>query len=157
MDLSFTKEELAFRDEIRAWVQQALPPHLKAKAEADAHFEYSEVMEWHRILYQKGWVAPLWPEKFGGPKLDLARRFILNEELEGSGAPVLLPFGLRMAGPMLMEFGTEAQQRRFLPKILSGEESWCQGYSEPGAGSDLAALQTRAEDDGKGNWVLNGP
>jgi alkylation response protein AidB-like acyl-CoA dehydrogenase len=156
MDLSLSPAEVKFRDEVRAWIDEALPPHLKVKADADAHFELQDIMEWHRILHAKGWVAPFWPEKYGGPALDMSRRFLLAEELELSGAPTPLPFGLRMLGPLLMEHGTEAQRQRFLPKILSGEEVWCQGYSEPGSGSDLASLSTRAEPDGKGNWVLNG-
>jgi alkylation response protein AidB-like acyl-CoA dehydrogenase len=155
MDLSFTPEELSFRDEVRSWIRQAMPPHLRAKSEVDAHFEIEEVMEWHKILFQKGWVAPHWPKEFGGPGLDVTRRFILTEELELSGAPGLLPFGLSMVGPLIMQFGNEAQQKRFLPKILSGEEKWCQGYSEPNAGSDLASLRLRAEDAGD-HFVLNG-
>ncbi|HEY4117794.1 MAG TPA: acyl-CoA dehydrogenase family protein [Byssovorax sp.] len=156
MDLSFTTEELAFRDEVRAWIASAMPPHLRAKADVDAHFEHDEVMEWHKILYAKGWVAPHWPAEHGGPGLDVTRRFILTEELELSGAPTLSPFGLVMVGPLLVQFGTDAQKKRFLPKILSGEEVWCQGYSEPNAGSDLASLKLRAEDDGQGNFILNG-
>lgn len=155
MDLSFTPEELSFRDEVRSWIRQAMPPHLRAKADVDAHFEIEEVMEWHKILFQKGWVAPHWPKEFGGPGLDVTRRFILTEELELSGAPGLLPFGLSMVGPLIMQFGNEAQQKRFLPKILSGEEKWCQGYSEPNAGSDLASLRLRADDAGD-HFVLNG-
>lgn len=155
MDLSFTPEELAFRDEVREWIRAAMPPHLAAKAEVDGHFEIDEVMEWHRILHQKGWVAPHWPKEFGGPGLDVARRFLLTEALEQSGTPQLLPFGLVMVGPLIMQFGNEAQQRRFLPKILSGEEKWCQGYSEPNAGSDLASLRLVAEDAGD-HFVLNG-
>ena len=156
MDLSFSPEHIAFRDEVRAWIAEAMPPHIREKAAVDGHFEMSEVMEWHRILYRKGWVAPHWPKELGGPGFDATRRFLLTEELELAGAPTLSPFGLQMVGPLIIQFGTDAQKKRFLPKILSGEEVWCQGYSEPNAGSDLASLQTRAEDDGKGNFVLNG-
>ena len=156
MNLSFSAEELAFRDEVRDWIRTALPPHLAKKVEVDASFSNEETMEWHRILYQKGWVAPSWPKEFGGPGLDSTRRFILTESLEMAGTPFLSPFGLVMVGPLLMQFGSKEQQERFLPKILSGEHQWCQGYSEPNAGSDLASLQTRAEDDGKGNFIVNG-
>lgn len=156
MDLSFSPEHEAFRQEVRAFLRDELPPHLRAKADVDANFEMPEIMEWHRILYKKGWVAPHWPTEHGGPGFDVAKRFILTEELELAGTPGLSPFGLVMVGPLLMQFGTEAQKARYLPKILSGEEVWCQGYSEPNAGSDLASLQLRAEDDGKGNFVLNG-
>jgi alkylation response protein AidB-like acyl-CoA dehydrogenase len=101
-------------------------------------------------------VAPHWPVEHGGPGLDATSRFILTEELELAGAPGLSPFGLSMVGPLLMQFGSEAQKKRFLPKILAGEEIWCQGYSEPNAGSDLASLKLRAEDDGKGHFIMNG-
>ena len=155
MDVTFNSEHLAFRDEVREWVAVSMPAHLRTKADADALFEHDETMEWHRILFEKGWVAPGWPKEHGGPGFDATTRFILSEELELSGAPTLSPFGLSMVGPLLMQFGTPAQQARFLPKILSGDEVWCQGYSEPGSGSDLASLQTRAEDHGD-HFLVNG-
>jgi alkylation response protein AidB-like acyl-CoA dehydrogenase len=156
MEMSFTPEQLAFRQEVRSWIQQAMPPHIKAIADVDGNFSHAEVMEWHRILHAKGWVAPHWPKDYGGPGLDVAQRFILTEELELAGAPQLSPFGLSMVGPLLMQFGSDPQKKRFLPKILGGDEVWCQGYSEPNAGSDLASLKLRAEDDGSGHFVLNG-
>jgi alkylation response protein AidB-like acyl-CoA dehydrogenase len=156
MDMSFRPEDLAFRDEVRAWIREAMPPHLRAKADVDAHFEMPEIMEWHKILYKKGWVAPNWPKELGGPGFDVTRRFILTEELELAGAPALSPFGLSMVGPLIIQFGNDAQKKRFLPKILSGEEVWCQGYSEPNSGSDLASLRMRAEDDGQGHFVVSG-
>ena len=156
MDMSFRPEDLAFRDEVRAWIREAMPPHLRAKADVDAHFEMPETMEWHKILYKKGWVAPHWPKEFGGPGFDVTRRFILSEELELAGAPQLSPFGLSMVGPLIMQFGNDAQKKRYLPKILSGDEVWCQGYSEPNAGSDLASLRVRADDDGQGHFLVSG-
>src|SRR5262249_39262845 len=115
-----------------------------------------EIMEWHRILHEKGWAAPNWPAEYGGPGLGVTSPLILTEELELAGAPALSLFGLSMVGPPIIPFGTPAQKKSFLAKILSGEEVWCQGYSEPNAGSDLASLKTRAEDDGKGNFIVNG-
>ncbi|GAB4206648.1 MAG: acyl-CoA dehydrogenase family protein [Sandaracinaceae bacterium] len=156
MDLSFTPEQEAFRKQVREFIRDAMPAHIKAKAEVDGHFEMDETMEWHRILYEQGWVAPHWPKEYGGPGWDAAQRFIFGEELEKSGAPILSPFGLSMVGPLIIQFGSDAQKQRFLPKILSGEEKWCQGYSEPDAGSDLASLRTTAVDDGNGNFVVNG-
>jgi alkylation response protein AidB-like acyl-CoA dehydrogenase len=156
MDLSFGPEHLRFRDEVREFIRSAMPPHLREKAAVDGNFSHHEIMEWHKILYRKGWVAPNWPAEVGGPGLDVTSRFILTEELELSGAPVLSPFGISMVGPLLIQFGNDAQKKRFLPQILSGEEVWCQGYSEPNAGSDLASLKTRAEDDGKGSFIVNG-
>ncbi|MCA9523123.1 MAG: acyl-CoA dehydrogenase family protein [Myxococcales bacterium] len=156
MDLSFSAEHLAFRREVREWIPGALPPHLAQKAKTGQGFSMDEVMEWHKILHRRGWVAPHWPTQYGGPGFDATRRFILSEELELAGAPTLSPFGLSMVGPLLMQFGNEAQKARFLPTILTGEEVWCQGYSEPNAGSDLASLMVRAEDDGAGNFIVNG-
>jgi alkylation response protein AidB-like acyl-CoA dehydrogenase len=156
MDLSFSPEQETFRDEVRAWIREAMPPHLAAKAAVDANFDMPEVMEWHRILFGRGWAAPNWPAEWGGPGLDPTCRFILTEELELAGAPQLSPFGLVMVGPLLIQFGSQAQKARFLPKILSGEEVWCQGYSEPNAGSDLASLRASAVDDGEGHFVVNG-
>ncbi|MEQ8458205.1 MAG: acyl-CoA dehydrogenase family protein [Sandaracinaceae bacterium] len=155
MDLSFTPEQEAFREEVRSWIASALPPHLAAKAEVDGNFSMPEIMEWHKILYAKGWVAPHWPKEVGGPGWDAAHRFIFSEELEKAGTPQLSPFGLVMVGPLIIQFGTDAQKQRYLPKILSGEEVWCQGYSEPNAGSDLASLRTTAEDAGD-HFVVNG-
>lgn len=155
MDLSFTPEQEAFREEVQAWLKSAMPPHLAAKAEVDGYFSMDEIMEWHRILYEKGWVAPHWPEEVGGPGWDAAKRFIFTDELEKAGTPQLSPFGLSMVGPLLIQFGTDEQKQRYLPKILSGEEKWCQGYSEPNAGSDLASLRTEAKDEGS-HFVVTG-
>jgi alkylation response protein AidB-like acyl-CoA dehydrogenase len=155
MDMSYTPEQIAFRCEVREWIQQAMPPHLKHKSEGAGHFEQSEIMEWHKILYARGWIAPHWPKEFGGTGWDITRRHLFGEETVRAGCPTLSPFGLSMVGPLLIQFGTDEQKRRFLPKILSGEEVWCQGYSEPNAGSDLASLQLRADKDGE-DYVLSG-
>jgi alkylation response protein AidB-like acyl-CoA dehydrogenase len=156
MDLAFTPRQTAFRDEVRTFLAREMPAEIRAKAEIDAHFEMPEIMAWHRILHRQGWVAPGWPKEHGGPGLDATERFILAEELDLAGAPALSPFGLVMVGPLLIQFGNAAQKERFLPKILSGDEIWCQGYSEPNAGSDLASLKTSAVDDGKGHFIVNG-
>jgi alkylation response protein AidB-like acyl-CoA dehydrogenase len=155
MDLSFSPEEEAFRAEVQRFLREAMPPHLKAKADSDSYFEQSEVLEWHKVLFAKGWAAPHWPKEYGGTGWDAARRFIFDDEVQLSGAPLLSPFGLTMVGPLLIQFGTDAQKQRFLPKILSGEEVWCQGYSEPGAGSDLASLRMSAVLEGD-HFVVNG-
>ena len=155
MDMSYTPEQVAFRREVREWIQRAMPAHLKRMAEGAGHFEHAEIMEWHKILYGQGWIAPHWPKEVGGTGWDITRRHIFGEEIVRAGCPILSPFGLGMVGPLLIQFGTDEQKRRFLPKILSGEEVWCQGYSEPNAGSDLASLQLRAEKDGD-DYVLSG-
>ncbi len=156
MDMSFSPEQEAFRAEVRSWLREALPPKLATKAEHDAAFSHEEVMTWHKILAAKGWVAPHWPKEHGGPGWDATERYIFSQELELMGTPQLSPFGLAMVGPLIMQFGSAEQQQRFLPKILSGEEVWCQGYSEPGAGSDLASLTTRADKQADGDYLLSG-
>jgi alkylation response protein AidB-like acyl-CoA dehydrogenase len=159
MDLSLSPEHEAFRTEVREFVASHLPADLKAKALIDAHFDIPDVMRWHKILFERGWAAPQWPKELGGPGLDPTSRFILGEELELAGAPLLSPFGLAMVGPLIIQFGNAAQKARYLPKILSGDEIWCQGYSEPNAGSDLASLKMSAEkkvDDKGARYVVNG-
>ncbi len=155
MELSYSDEQNRFREEVRAWIADAMPPEMRRRAEEGANFDQAEIMTWHEILYAKGWIAPNWPEEFGGPGWDIAQRSIFQEECVRANTPGLSPFGLNMVGPLLIQYGTDAQRARFLPKILSGEEVWCQGYSEPNAGSDLASLQLRADKDGE-DYVLNG-
>lgn len=155
MDMSFTPEQIRFRDEVRHWLSEAMPAEMKRQADNGHVFPTDEVMEWHRILYDKGWIAPNWPKEFGGTGWDTTKRFIFSEELVRANTPQLSPFGLNMVGPLLIQYGTDEQRRRFLPKILIGEEVWCQGYSEPNAGSDLASLQLRADKDGD-DYILNG-
>jgi alkylation response protein AidB-like acyl-CoA dehydrogenase len=156
MDLSFTPEHIEFRDQVRAWIQQAMPENIRAKAAVGDAFEHKDIMRWHRVLAENGWSAPHWPEEHGGPGWDATQRFIFHEELELAGAPGLSPFGLAMVGPLIIQFGSPEQKRRFLPPIVAGQEVWCQGYSEPNAGSDLASLKMTAVDDGKGNFVCSG-
>ena len=155
MDLSYSAEEEAFRLEVRNWVDEILPEDIRAKAAVGATFSMDQMVVWHKLLYERGWIAPHWPKAFGGAGLDATHKFILAEELELAGAPPTSPFGLVMVAPLIMQFGTDAQKARFLPKILSGEEVWCQGYSEPGAGSDLASLRCKADLDGD-EFVVNG-
>ncbi len=155
MDMSFTPENEAFRQEVRDFIQGAMPAHIKAKAHGSGDFTHAETVEWHKILADKGWAAPAWPEEHGGPGWDVTERFIFTDECVRANTPGLSPFGLGMVGPLIIQYGTDEQKERFLPKILAGEEIWCQGYSEPNAGSDLASLQLRAEKDGD-DYVLNG-
>lgn len=155
MDMSYTPEQIAFREEVRTWIREAMPPEIKKKAENFQSFDPPETMVWHKVLAKKGWVAPNWPEEHGGTGWDVAQRSIFGEECASANAPSLSPFGIAMVGPLIIQFGTDEQKQRFLPRIYSGEDVWCQGYSEPNAGSDLASLQMRAELDGD-HYVLNG-
>ena len=153
MDVSFSAEDAVFREEVRAFLREATPPELKYKVENGIEMQREDVLGWHRILYRKGWVAPNWPEQYGGPGWSLTQKYIFDEELGLAGAPRLVVFGINMCGPVLIGFGTEAQRKRFLPPMLSGEHIWCQGYSEPEAGSDLASLRTSAVRDGD-EWAI---
>jgi alkylation response protein AidB-like acyl-CoA dehydrogenase len=155
MDLNFTPAEQGFRGEVRAFVERNLPPEIREKLLAGLHPAPGDLLRWHRILHQHGWGAPNWPTEVGGTGWGPVEQYIFEEECAALGAPALLPFGLKMVGPVIMAFGSDAQKRRFLPRIASGEDWWCQGYSEPGAGSDLASLKTRAERRGD-RYVVNG-
>jgi alkylation response protein AidB-like acyl-CoA dehydrogenase len=146
-----------FRDEVRAFLDEALTPELRALTarQAGVFSEGELCRRWHKILYEKGWVAPAWPVEHGGPGWSAMQRFIFADECARAGAPVLPAMGLQMCGPVLMRYGTEAQKAYFLPRMLSGEHYWCQGYSEPQSGSDLASLQLRAVREGD-EYRVNG-
>ncbi len=155
MDLNFTPEEDAFRAEVREFARTAMPADVRTAVEQGEHVDREQTIRWQKTLNAKGWGAPSWPREWGGPGWDVVRQHIFDEEMALASAPRQLPFGLRMVGPVLMKFGNEAQKRRFLPRIPSMEDWWCQGYSEPGAGSDLASLATRAERKGD-RYIVNG-
>lgn len=155
MDLNDTPEQAAFRREVRAFLKAELPPALVHKAQHRLRLGKEDTVLWQQILHRRGWGAPGWPKAFGGTGWSAIEQHIFEEEAADAGAPRQLDFGLRMVAPVIMAFGNKAQQERFLPRILSGEDWWCQGYSEPGAGSDLASLRTRAERKG-GHYVVNG-
>jgi alkylation response protein AidB-like acyl-CoA dehydrogenase len=155
MDLNYSPEELAFRDAVRTWLQANLPAELKEKVASYDHLSREDLLRWHRILAQQGWVAPGWPKEWGGTGWNVVQRYIFEEELGYVGAPPLIPFGLSMCAPVLLRFGTEAQKKRFLPRIYNGDDFWCQGYSEPGSGSDLASLKTKAV-RAKDHYIVTG-
>jgi alkylation response protein AidB-like acyl-CoA dehydrogenase len=155
MDIEYSQEDNEFRNEVRTFVRDHYPEELKQRAALGLPTDRDVDLLWQIVLHKRGWAAPSWPKEYGGPGWTSIQRHIFFEELGAIGATKLLPFGLTMLAPILMEFGTRRQKDHFLPRILSGEDFWCQGYSEPGAGSDLASLQTRAErvDD---EYVVNG-
>jgi len=159
MDFSFTKEEEAFRQEFRTWLESNLPDGwLEGKRDIpEDEKEYSEFLRnWQRKLYEGGWAAIAWPEKYGGRAATLMEEIIYQQEMVRVKAPPLVNYvGIHMVGPTLMQIGTEEQKEAYIQKILTGEEVWCQGYSEPNAGSDLTAIQTSAVRDGD-RWKING-
>ena len=155
MDLSYSPEEAAFRDEVRAWIGANLSADVRDKVLNYRELSKDDLLGWHRTLAKKGWVAPGWPKEWGGTDWTVVQRYIFEEECGAAGCPLIVPFGVRMCAPVLLRFGTEAQKQRFLPRMYHGEDFWVQGYSEPGAGSDLASLKTRAVRDGD-HYVVTG-
>ena len=154
MNLEFTPEEVAFRKEVRAFIEENHPKHLEGMGNRE-DMSPEDMTAWHKILGKKGWSAPAWPVEYGGTGWDATQRYIWSEENARVGTFMPLPFGISMVGPVIYTFGNDAQKQQHLPGILSGDVWWCQGYSEPGAGSDLASLKTTAVRDGD-HYVING-
>lgn len=155
MELHYSPEEQAFRDEVRQFLKEKLPADIAAKVKADKRIGRDDIVRWQKILNEKGWLAQHWPKEYGGTGWSPIQRHIYEEEAAAAGAPGTLPFGLSMVAPVIIKFGTEAQKQYYLPRILNSEDWWCQGYSEPGAGSDLASLKTRAVREGD-YYIVNG-
>ncbi len=157
MNLDFSAEELAFQQEVREFLAENLPAHIVEGTanNASVFVEKDIALEWQAILVEKGWAVPQWPKEHGGADWTPAQKYIFSSECYRAGAPMLIPLGLLMLAPVIMAFGTQEQKAEYLPKILSGEHYWCQGYSEPGAGSDLASLKLKAEREGE-HYIVNG-
>jgi alkylation response protein AidB-like acyl-CoA dehydrogenase len=158
MDLQFTPEEQAFRNEVRAFLQDKLPARIASKVKAGQRLTKADQEEWHAILNERGWLANHWPEEHGGhggPGWSAVQKFIFDNECALAGGPRIVPFGVNMLGPVLIKFGNAAQKSHWLPRILKGQDWWCQGYSEPGAGSDLASVKTTAVRQGD-HYIVNG-
>ena len=157
MEIAYSAQERAFRAEVRAFFDSELSDDLSARVRANKTLTREEHVHWHATLNKRGWLADTWPVEFGGPGWSAVQRHIFDEEGCRAHAPRVVPFGVAMLGPVLMKFGTSEQKAHFLPRILDGSDWWCQGYSEPGAGSDLASLRCRATRDGDGDdYVING-
>jgi len=155
MDLVFTPEEQAFRQEVREWVEANLPTDISSKVHQGLRLTRDDMQTWAKILGRKGWLGYGWPKAFGGPGWNASQKHLFEEECALAGAPRIVPFGPVMVAPVIMAFGNAEQHRRFLPGIASGEVWWSQGYSEPGSGSDLASLKTRADREGD-HYIVNG-
>ena len=155
MDLEFTPAEETFRSEVREFYATQVPARFSEKIRLGQHLTKPEQEEWHTILDRKGWLVPNWPGEWGGTGWSVTERYIVDLESSLANAPRALPFGINMLAPVLLKYGSEAQKAHWLPRIKDGSDWWCQGYSEPGAGSDLAALKTRAIRDGDA-YVVNG-
>jgi len=155
MDLRFTPEEEAFRGEVLQFLRDKLPERLSSKVKNGVRLTREDMAQWHAILNERGWLANHWPKQYGGPGWGAVQKFIFENECALAGAPRIVPFGVNMLGPVLIKYGSEAQKQRWLPRILDGQDWWCQGYSEPGSGSDLASVKTTAVLDGD-HYVVNG-
>ncbi|MBB2497111.1 acyl-CoA dehydrogenase family protein [Aquipseudomonas ullengensis] len=155
MDIQFTPEECAFREDVRTFLRSQLPVEISTRILQGKRLSKEHQVAWMRILNERGWLAPSWPAEHGGPDWTAVQKHIFEEECFAAGAPRVVAFGVKMVAPVIIKFGTPEQQARFLPRIRSSEDWWCQGYSEPGAGSDLASLKTRAVRDGE-HFVVNG-
>jgi acyl-CoA dehydrogenase len=157
MDLDFTPDELRFQQEVREFLATNLPAHIVAATanNSSVFVEKELALEWQAILVAQGWAVPQWPTEHGGTDWTPAQKYLFSKECYMAGAPMLIPLGLLMLAPVIMAFGSQEQKTQYLPKILSGEHYWCQGYSEPGAGSDLASLKLKAQADGD-DYIVNG-
>ena len=155
MDLTFSQEDLNFQNEVRDFLSSEYPLAIKEKQDKRLPLEKEDIISWQKILASRGWFAINWPKEYGGAGLTPTQIYILQTELAGANTPILIPFGVNMCGPVIYTFGTEEQKKKYLPGILNSDTWWCQGYSEPGSGSDLASLQTKAELKGN-NYLVNG-
>ncbi|MFZ6860999.1 acyl-CoA dehydrogenase family protein [Undibacterium sp. Ji67W] len=155
MDLNYTAQDLAFRDEVRSYLDAHLPADLQHKVRNHKRMNREDFVRWHKILAKQGWVGTGWPVEYGGTGWTPTQRHIFEEECARAGTPAILPFGVNMVAPVIMAFGNQAQKDYYLPRILNCDDWWCQGYSEPGSGSDLASLKTRAEREGD-FYIVNG-
>ena len=155
MEISFTEKDLEFRDEIRSWIKHDYPKHIKEKQDKGEVLTKEDVIEFHKALAAKGWMGYNWPAEYGGTGWTSTQIYIFQKEFGLAGCPNILPFGVGMVGPVIYTFGNEEQKKRFLPDILNFDTWWCQGYSEPGSGSDLASLKTKAVREGD-DYIVNG-
>ena len=155
MDLNYTADDLAFRDTVRTYLQANLPADLQQKVLNHKRLSKEDFVRWHKILAKQGWVGSGWPVEFGGTGWSAVQRHIWEEECATAGTPTILPFGVNMVAPVIMAFGNDAQKKHYLPRILNCDDWWCQGYSEPGSGSDLASLKCRADREGD-FYIVNG-
>ncbi len=154
MNVDFTPADQSFRKEVREFIAENLPKAVRGKSRREYEGK-DDFLAWHKVLHKKGWIAPSWPKQYGGTGWTSTQKYIFGEECAAADTPLVLPFGVAMVGPVIYTFGNDEQKKEHLPKILSGERWWCQGYSEPGSGSDLASLKTTAVREGD-HYIVNG-
>ena len=155
MNLNYTDEDLIFREEVKCFIRDNLSSSIQKRISNGGTYTKEETVKWQKALYKNGWFAYNWPNSYGGCEWTPMQKYIFDQETALAHTPQIIPFGVTMVGPVLIEYGTEEQKKKFLPKILNSDHWWCQGYSEPGAGSDLASLKTKAVSQGN-NYIVNG-
>lgn len=155
MNLIFSQEDLKFKEEVKDFIIKNLDKNTQKKIIDGHHLSKDDLVNWQKKLHEKGWMAPNWPKEYGGTGWSITQRYIFDEECGAAAAPSALPFGVTMVAPVIIKFGTDLQKSKYLPRILSSDDWWCQGYSEPGSGSDLASLSTKAEKV-EGGYIING-
>lgn len=155
MEIALSSTDAAFQQEVRDFIRAELPGDIKSKVERGQTLEKDDYVRWQKILFKRGWIAPSWPLEHGGTDWTPLQRHLFEEELAAASTPRIMPFGLAMVAPVIMAFGDAAQKAHYLPRILGSEDWWCQGYSEPGAGSDLASLTTKAVAEGE-DYIVSG-
>ena len=155
MDLTYTAEDLAFRDEVQHFISKKFPLEIRDAVQRSSYVPKDHMVKWQKLLHNQGWIAPNWPVEYGGTGWTPMQKHIYAEEYQAADCPKISSFGITMVGPVIYTYGTEAQKKQHLPSILNSDVFWCQGYSEPGSGSDLASLQTKAVRDGD-DYVVNG-
>ncbi|NOT41306.1 MAG: pimeloyl-CoA dehydrogenase large subunit [Alphaproteobacteria bacterium] len=157
MELGFTKDDLKFRDDVRAFIAEKFDEDLRRKMAftKNGYLDKAGQVKWQKALYERGWIAPNWPKEYGGAGFSANQKYVFDIEMSSAGTPIVSPMGVKMVAPVIMAFGNDTQKKKYLPSILSSDVWWCQGYSEPGSGSDLASLQMKAEDKGD-HYLCNG-
>lgn len=155
MQITYSAQDIEFRDEVRTFLKEKIPGRISNKSKMGKRLSREDLVEWHAILNEQGWLAVNWPVEYGGTGWTAVQKHIFDEECWAAGAPRIVPFGLNMLAPVLIKFGSDEQKAHYLPRILDGTDWWCQGYSEPGAGSDLASLKTKAVREGD-HYIVNG-
>lgn len=155
MDLEFSEEDFGFQKEVREWIKENYPQEMRDRRANSTHLTKEDHVYWQKALHKKGWAGLNWPAEYGGPEFTPTQQYLYDLEMASAGTPQIIPFGLGMVAPVIMKFGTQEQKDKYLPGILSSDVWWCQGYSEPGAGSDLASLRTKAIRDGD-HYIVNG-
>ena len=155
MNADFTAEELTFQQQVREFLETGFPADIRAKVDNNIRLSKEDIVRWQKILNKQGWMAPNWPVEYGGTGWTATQKYIFNQEMGRIGAPEPVAFGVKMVAPVILAYGSEEQKQRFLPDILESNVWWCQGYSEPNSGSDLASLKTTAVRDGD-HYLVNG-